>query len=157
MLNIEDDKYKKLMSYVGIPFNNGSLMKENGLDCLTFIIVVLQEVFGKYGLSNKIINNENLRYPEDWFKDEAMWTLYSDRIKDYCDTFEYIEGKSEPQLYDILFFSHYNDPKRLTHVGMYIGNNKFVHCMFKKGVTVSNLIYMRSKLLFYGREKKENN
>ncbi|PMP94965.1 MAG: hypothetical protein C0169_05925 [Thermodesulfobacterium geofontis] len=41
---------------------------------------------------------------------------------------------------DLLFFSRYRDRERISHVGIYIGDNKFVHfSSSKKGLSIDSL------------------
>lgn len=43
------------------------------------------------------------------------------------------------QIGDLIFFSKYGPAYEVTHVGMYIGGDKFVHSCASKGVTISSL------------------
>lgn len=49
-------------------------------------------------------------------------------------------SKSELQAGDLVFFSKSSGSKKITHVGIYIGGNKFVHAAnSRKGVITSNI------------------
>jgi len=53
---------------------------------------------------------------------------------------------------DFVFFTKtYNTSKLVTHMGMYLGNQKFIHASSSKGVGISNIndpYYWKSKFLF---------
>lgn len=48
-------------------------------------------------------------------------------------------SKSELQMGDLVFFKISNRRPGPTHVGFYLGNNRFIHASIKKGVTIENL------------------
>lgn len=48
-------------------------------------------------------------------------------------------SKSELQMGDLIFFKINNRRPGPTHVGFYLGNNRFIHASIKKGVTIENL------------------
>jgi lipoprotein Spr len=48
-------------------------------------------------------------------------------------------SKSELQMGDLIFFKISNRRPGPTHVGFYLGNNRFIHASIKKGVTIENL------------------
>lgn len=47
--------------------------------------------------------------------------------------------KSDLQMGDLIFFKINNRRPGPTHVGLYLGNNRFIHASIKKGVTIENL------------------
>lgn len=53
---------------------------------------------------------------------------------------------------DLIFFATHRK-KRVSHVGMYLGNNYFIHAGTSSGVTLSSLItpYWKAHLIGYGR------
>ena len=64
---------------------------------------------------------------------------------------QYQVGKqvlSNLQFGDLLFFSKYGPAYQVTHVGIFIGGDKFVHSSASRGVTISsmNKRYYRTRL-----------
>jgi len=47
--------------------------------------------------------------------------------------------KSDLAMGDLIFFKISNRRPGPTHVGIYLGNNRFIHASIKKGVTIENL------------------
>lgn len=70
--------------------------------------------------------------------DKALGTKLprnSNQQKEYCNEVEremILPG-------DLLFFATGNDTTRVSHVGLYIGENKMIHASSSRGVIVSNL------------------
>jgi lipoprotein Spr len=48
-------------------------------------------------------------------------------------------AKSDLAMGDLIFFKISNRRPGPTHVGIYLGNNRFIHASIKKGVTIENL------------------
>ena len=60
---------------------------------------------------------------------------------------------------DLVFFHHGGKSKRVSHVGFYLLNNKFVHASTSNGVMISDLndSYWNQRYKGGGRVKKDNN
>ncbi len=98
------------IQYLGIPYRWGGTNR-NGLDCSGFI----REVYRKIG----IILPHKARY-------------------------QYYEGKKVPLdeiiPSDIVFFAKYPSSSRVDHVGLYLGEDLFIHaCRKEKKVVIDNL------------------
>lgn len=83
---------------------------QNGIDCSGFVGLLTEEVF-----------NKDIRGPS--------WSM-ADKCKK-IDKDELREG-------DLVFFRI--DSKKISHVGIYLMNNRFVHASTSKGVIISNLM-----------------
>jgi lipoprotein Spr len=100
---------KKIDEWIGTPYVYGGSSK-NGVDCSYFALDVMQ------GTYNVKLN-----------RTAAEQYLQSKRI----NWDELKEG-------DLIFFKT-EGPNKVSHVGIYLTNNKFVHASSKKGVTISDL------------------
>lgn len=100
---------KKIDEWIGTPYVYGGGTK-NGVDCSYFALDVMKGTF------NIKLN-----------RTAAEQYLQSKRIS--WD--ELKEG-------DLVFFKT-EGPNKVSHVGIYLTNNKFVHASSKKGVTISDL------------------
>lgn len=142
MIDIDGKTYSK---YVGIPFKTRSFDKNEGLDCLTFIITFLREVL------NKEVTIDIPMYGDNWYNDEELAKIYTEGIYKYCNIDVYSKH-SILRVHDLLFFSYFDDVNRITHAGIYIGQNRMIHCTEKHGVIITKLSFMNKPILLYGRE-----
>lgn len=64
--------------------------------------------------------------------------------------------KSQLDVGDLVFFATGKSKKTVSHVGLYIGNNEFIHSSSSKGVIISNLEQSYYKRTYHssGRVKK---
>ncbi len=99
----------KIEEWWGTRYALGGSTK-NGIDCSAFTQVIMKEVFGK----------ELPRTAQEQYKS-------TERLQ-----------KEELQEGDLVFF-HTSGRRRISHVGVYIMNNKFVHSGTSTGVTISDL------------------
>ena len=133
--------------FLNIKYKNRGMCVDEGLDCLTFILY-----FYKTHLKRDIIVNIP-EYQQTWYKNKDTYDLYSKNIDKYINVKRFKDVKYI-ELYDILFFSVYEDVNIITHAGIYIGNNKIIHCIENKGVVISDLTIMKNKLILYGNVKE---
>jgi lipoprotein Spr len=96
---------------------------KNGVDCSGFTSILYREVFGK----------------EISGSSAGMYTL--------CDHV----SKGELQEGDLVFFKI--DSKEISHIGIYLQNNKFVHASTKAGVIIDDLDEEYYKKYFIGGGK----
>ena len=94
-----------------------------GIDCSSFVKELYQEVF------NMSLKGTSSTLPNE------------------CDMVE----KKQLEAGDLIFFKIYSD--KISHVGVYLGDNKFVHASTKLGVTISCLSenYYTNKYFSAGR------
>jgi murein DD-endopeptidase / murein LD-carboxypeptidase len=120
--------YKAIDRWMGTPYRYGT-MTHKGTDCSGFTCSIYKEVY-KISLS---------RGTEDQFHKDtrhiARWSLK--------------EG-------DLVFF-RIEKGRKVSHVGIYLGNHKFVHASVKKGVCISDLTdkYYIEHFRKAGRVKKD--
>jgi hypothetical protein len=95
--------------WLGTPYRHAGYSKA-GIDCSGFVSKMYKEIF-----------NIDLTHSSS-----AMIYQMKERVK-----------KSELKEGDILFFRIHG--KRISHVGMYLGNNKFVHASSYRGIVVDDL------------------
>jgi lipoprotein Spr len=101
--------YDTIATWLGTPYRYSGNC-EKGIDCSGFVNVVYDRAFGKrIGARNSA-------------------EIYNSIFK--LDLSELKEG-------DLVFFRIYR--KRISHVGVYLGNNKFVHASTSRGVIISDL------------------
>jgi lipoprotein Spr len=114
---------KKIDEWIGTPYVYGGGSK-NGVDCSYFALDVMQGTF------NIKLN-----------RTAAEQYLQSKRV----DWNELKEG-------DLIFFKT-EGPNKVSHVGIYLTNNKFVHASTSQGVTISDLAdpYWQRRLYSLGR------
>ena len=104
--------YKELKSWLGTPYAHAGQEKGVSTDCSGMVMMVYQEIYG-------IQLNRN----------SAKMLEQNCRIIDLKDL---REG-------DLVFFCTSSDTSRVSHVGIYLKENKFVHASSSRGVVVDDL------------------
>lgn len=97
-------------SWLGTPYKYGGHSKE-GTDCSGFVMKVYLAVYNK-------------KLPRS-SKDQHA----------FCKKI----SKDKMKVGDLVFFATGNDKNVVSHVGIYIGNDEFIHASSNKGVVVSSL------------------
>ncbi|MBR5685814.1 MAG: C40 family peptidase [Muribaculaceae bacterium] len=103
--------YKELKSWLGTPYAHARQDKGIGTDCSGMVMMVYQEVF-----------NINLNRNSAKILEQNCRVISLDDLR---------EG-------DLVFFCTSND-ERVSHVGIYLKDNKFVHASSSRGVVVDDL------------------
>jgi lipoprotein Spr len=129
--------------YIGIKYKHkGRNIK--GADCYGLITLIYNEM-----LDIELSDFIDVDYEQKWYKDKK------DHIVNNIS--KVWESVTEPyQTYDGLLF--YNSPKKIVanHIGMYIGNDKFIHLEENSTSMISRLDnYWMSRLYCALRYKKE--
>lgn len=109
--------------YIGVPFKEHGRDIKDGLDCYGLVILLYKDL--GYQL-------DDYQYKPDWFKEG-----YNLFLENY---YKYAERIPENQALipgDAILFRGFD--KCPTHIGVYLGNGKFIHCLRKVGVVVSRL------------------
>ncbi len=101
--------YEEIRSYIGTPYKRGGT-SHFGMDCSGLVITVYKNAYG-------------MNLPHN-----------STALSDYGQKIPLRKGKFG----DLIFFSDRLD-KRVTHVGIYLYDTKFVHSSFSRGVIISDL------------------
>lgn len=101
--------YQFIVDWYGTPYKYGECSK-NGVDCSGFINLLYEKVYHK-----------------------KLERRAQDIYSKYCKKIKLSDIKEG----DLVFFII--ESKEISHVGLYLKNNKFVHASTKKGVMISDL------------------
>ncbi|GAB4447434.1 MAG: hypothetical protein OHK0036_01720 [Bacteroidia bacterium] len=117
--------YSFITEWYGVPYKYGECSK-NGTDCSGFINALYEKVYGK----------KLERRSQDIFQKQCK------KI-----------NKNEVKEGDLVFFKI--ESKEISHVGVYLRNNKFVHASTQKGVIINDLNepYYQKYFYAFGRVK----
>jgi len=114
-INITDHNYlnlyREVADWLGTRYRRGG-MSRKAVDCSGFTNVIYKNVYGQ--------------------QLDRVSTAIAKNLKISVGKEDLIPG-------DMVFFSTFNK-KYINHVGIYIGDGKFIHASIKKGVIVSSLI-----------------
>lgn len=112
-------------SWIGTPYKYGHSEKGSGTDCSGFIMTIVNDITG-------------IKLPRN-----------SAKQAEFC-----IEiGHNELQKCDLVFFATGKSHERISHVGMMIDDDSFIHASSSKGVLISKLSsnYYTTRLRKCGR------
>lgn len=111
--------------WLGTPYLFGGDDKENGTDCSGLVMHVVE-------------NALNLRLPRN-----------SAKQAEFCREISVTEVGGG----DLVFFATGSDPNYISHVGLMLDNEKFVHASTSKGVIITsiNSPYYQDRLVMFGR------
>jgi cell wall-associated NlpC family hydrolase len=104
--------YREVADWLGTRYKRGG-MSRAAVDCSGFTNIIYKNVFGQ--------------------QLDRVSTVIAKKVK------ESITDKEDLQPGDMVFFSTFRK-KYINHVGVYIGDGKFVHASIKKGVIISSLV-----------------
>lgn len=112
-LSSSDNKilYQEIKGWLGVPYKYGGNTKK-GVDCSGFVLQIYKSVYKK-----KIERNSSKIYEKNC------------RL---IDVDELQEG-------DLLFYATSKKALKITHVGIYLKDNKFAHASSSKGVVISDI------------------
>lgn len=105
------DLYREAADWLGTRYRRGG-MSRAAVDCSGFTNIMYKNVFGQ--------------------QLDRVSTTIAKNVK------ESITDKEDLQPGDMVFFSTFRK-KYINHVGVYLGDGKFIHASIKKGVIVSSL------------------
>lgn len=101
---------KEAKSWIGTKYKYGGHSRE-GTDCSGFVLQVYKAVY-------------DLKLPRS---SKEQYT--------FCEKI----SKNKMRVGDLVFFATGKSKDVVSHVGIYIGNNEFIHASSSKGVVISNL------------------
>ncbi|MDR3193961.1 MAG: C40 family peptidase [Tannerella sp.] len=104
--------YNTVAGWIGTPYRWGQSSRK-GTDCSGFVSVVYREVYGKtLARSSAAMLRQNCRR---------------------------VRKKRKLREGDLVFFHTGKDKRKVSHVGVYLKDGKFIHASTSRGVTVSGL------------------
>lgn len=123
----DKDLVKEAKKWIGTKYKYGGHSLK-GTDCSGLVMEIFLNVY-------------NLKLPRS-----------SSEQYNYCKKIK----KSQLDVGDLVFFATGKSKKRVSHVGLYIGNDQFIHASTSKGVIISRLTQEYYKRTYYssGRVKK---
>ena len=104
--------YHAVAQWLGTPYRNGHSVIRRGTDCSGFVFNIYRSVYGK-----------NLARSS------------ADMLRTNCIRI----GRQKLREGDLVFFATGRNLKKVTHVGIYLKDNKFAHASTSQGVTISHL------------------
>lgn len=110
-------------TWIGTPYKYAAQNKGEGTDCSGLVMKVYEEAIGE-----KLPRN-------------------SAKQAEFCTPVD----ASDVDMGDLVFFATGKDPKRVSHVGIVVDSESFIHASSSKGVVVSkfaNSYYKRTFLMF---------
>ena len=112
-------------TWLGTPYKYAKAEKGEGTDCSGMVMMVYKEATGE-----KIPRN-------------------SAKQAEYCTPV----NAEDVDMGDLVFFATGKDPERVSHVGIVIDSDSFIHASSSKGVVVSKLSsnYYQRKFRMFGR------
>lgn len=119
--------YDTITNWLGTPYKYAGNCSK-GVDCSGFVTILFNRVYGK---------NIGARNSADMY--EQLTHIKKEEIK---------EG-------DLVFFR--TTKRRISHVGLYLGDNRFVHSSTSNGVIISNLNEPYYKNRYAGAGRWERN
>lgn len=105
------DLYREVADWLGTRYRRGG-MSRAAVDCSGFTNIIYKNVYG--------------------IQLDRVSTTIAKNVKESLEKDELVPG-------DMVFFSTFKK-KYINHVGIYIGDGKFIHASIKKGVIVSSLV-----------------
>lgn len=119
--------YRFIDDWYGVRYRMGGTTKQ-GVDCSSFV----QQLY-KYAFSKELMRTASMQF----------------------ESTEFIRNKEDLKEGDLVFFKI--GTSRISHVGVYLNNNYFVHSATSKGVSIANLNgeYWSRYFVGGGRVKKE--
>lgn len=116
---------KEALSWQGTPYKYAGTSKGKGTDCSGMVWTIYQDV-------------ANMKIPRNSLKQA-----------EFCEKI----GKKSVTPGDLVFFATGKDKKKISHVGIMIDKERFVHASTKKGVIISDMTtpYYQRTFIMYGR------
>lgn len=116
---------EEAMTWLGTPYKYAGSDKDAGTDCSGMVVRVYGDILG-------------MKLPRN-----------SRQQSEFCDKLK----QKDIHPGDLVFFATGRDPKAVSHVGIMIDDNQFVHASSKKGVILSEMTtpYYQRTFIMYGK------
>ena len=123
--NVRNSLIKEAHTWIGTPYKYGHKEKGSGSDCSGMIMVIYEDV-------------AEIKIP----RNSAKQAEFCEKIKQK----EILPG-------DLVFFATGKDKNKVSHVGIMIDEEAFIHASSSKGVTISKMTtpYYQRAFLMFGR------
>ncbi|MDE6230808.1 MAG: C40 family peptidase [Muribaculaceae bacterium] len=111
------------MTWLGTPYRYAAQEKGVGTDCSGMVLRVYEDVIG-------------VKMPRN-----------SAKQAEFCKKID----PDDVEVGDLVFFATGKDPNRISHVGIVLDDNRFIHASTSKGVVISDLYtpyYIRTFMMF---------
>ena len=132
-----DNTLTVVRSWLGTPWKHGVALKGWGVDCAQFIIEVYKEL-GWLDADHKV---------QPYSRDYALHNAKSIMVEEAARFCREVE---EPQVGDLLMFK---EGLCESHIGIFIGDGKFIHSHVRHGVHETDLTYWQDDLCSVWRRK----
>ncbi len=119
---------EEAQSWIGTPYKYGGHEKGKGSDCSGMVCKVYETI-------------TSIKLPRT-----------SLQQAEFCEKLK----KKDVRPGDLAFFATGKDPHKISHVGIMIDNNRFIHASTKKGVVISEIStpYYERTFIMFGRVPK---
>jgi len=109
---------------IGVSFKDGGRSVEEGLDCLGLLILIYKRMgISVYDFKISCSDYKNIGEEYERQKSKSHW-----------------KKVEKPEAGCVLAMTRsMRFPKSITHFGIYIGNDKFIHCIKDSGVIISRI------------------
>lgn len=125
LTRLQRDIIEEAMTWMGTPYGYGRSDKGEATDCSGMVLVVYRDIAG-------------VMLP----RNSSQQASFSKRIEGH-----------EVKAGDLVFFATGKDENRISHVGIMIDDDRFIHASSSKGVVISNVSspYYTRTLRQFGR------
>lgn len=139
----EKEIIKQAESWVGTPYCHGQYLKGVGADCAGLSVAVWKELEWLPRQYKPPVVNRDWGLHNDVSAMAEEVTKFADRVV------------GELRVGDLLLFKN---GKCAAHSGIYIGNNKMIHCTERRGVSMVNVSHhiKRSKQAYHSSWRVKN-
>lgn len=120
---------EEALTWLGTPYRYAGNEKGKGTDCSGMVIRVYEDI-------------EGVKLPRN-----------SKKQSEFCKKLK----KKDVKPGDLVFFATGRDPSAVSHVGIMVDDNRFIHASTKKGVILSEMAtpYYERTFIMYGRVPDE--
>ena len=127
-------KLDKLDKYINLPYKNVG-RDFNGVDCFGLVYLIY-----KNELNIELPDFTNLMYSKNWFKEGKNII-----VENVWDKWYEVDKTEQTDL--LLFYTNYKK-RVVNHIGLYIGNDKFIHILETYSSKIDRLDGRWNKLLY---------